>query len=358
MSTSAPPDAELADRISFLTFHRDEARHEVYPSPPRPIYDEASKTWMVTDPFEAIEILGEPGLVAVPVSFNGLAGRFNVNLDDVTRVSTHVPLYLEGTAHETARRRITERVVSRRGAIRSWVEADLAGYFAPLGRPGKVEVMSEVVTPMVYGFLAAFVGVDLRRAPPIDLASLVFDGAITLRRRLAVFEQLRSLGEYLGAEIPDASQDEIDLLRVTLMFGKDPLIASFGESVKWMVEHHPGMAFADMTYPDSLPQTGVPFVERLATQRISRGDVVFEPGDRLRLFVQGFGYLEDLTKLHRYFGARSHVCPGRPMSIELWKFVSGILAGFSTRPSVARYEVRRDNYIFTGPSLLELDLAQ
>jgi len=137
----------------FLTFHRDEERHAAYLNPPSPLFDAASRTWMVIDPFDALALLAEPGMVAVQVSVAGLEARFGVELDHVGRIATQVPLYLEGKAHEAARRRITERIVARREPIRQWMEVDFAGYFEPLRQPGRVEVVADVVTRWSMVFL-------------------------------------------------------------------------------------------------------------------------------------------------------------------------------------------------------------
>lgn len=354
------PTAGLAsgEDLDFLTFHRDAVRHAHYEAPGEPVFDEPSGMWMVTDPLQALDVLAQPGLEAVSVEFDGVERRFDIDLTFMKALTKRVPLYLEGEAHAAARRSITERIVARRGEIRAFVEEKVGGYFAPLGRPGTVEVVSEVARPMIYGFLEAFTGIDLNRAPPIDLVSMVFDGGLSLTRRRAIFSQIAELGAYLREPGTGGIAAEDPTLGVVLtMFGKDPLIHSFGESIRWLVERHPSARFSEFQYPESLPQTGVPYVERIATKGFTYRNANVAAGQRVRVFVQGFGYLDDLTQLHRYFGARSHVCPGRPVSIELWRKAAETLASFATRPTISRYEMRTDNYVFTGPSVLQLEIA-
>ena len=352
------PDGALA-KLNFATFHRDEVRHETYRAGvTAPYYDTYSRTWMVLDPWQYVELLEAPGLRAVSVSFDGLSKRFDLDLSGLRQIDAHVPLYKEGEEHTQARRRFTERLVERRAALRAWIENEVEAFLAPMGRPGEVDVTDDVLRPMIRSFLSVLTGVDLENGPPIDLTSLVFDGSVSLKRRLSVFDQLLTLRKYVEGEVGGSLKSEdIDLMVVFTMFGKDPLQYTFGESLKWMLDQHPTMAWRDMTFPDSPPQTGVPFLERIATEPVSFRGITIAAGDRIRFFTQGFGYFDELTDIHRYFGGRAHVCIGRPISVELWRRIVSVLSRFEVVPRIVEYQLDTDNFIFTGPKRLRLSLS-
>lgn len=346
------------EHINFATFHRDDIRHETFRNGfDAPHYDTFSRTWMVLDPWMCIELLNAPGLRAVNVPFHGLESRFALDLAPLRDIDAQVPLYKEGEEHARVRRRFTERLVERRGLLRSWIENESASFLVPLVRAGEVEVVSDILRPMIRSFLTVLTGIDIKNGPPTDLMSLFFDGSLSLKRRLMVFDQVVSLRNYVKSQVRESvPREDIDMMVVLTMFGQQPLQHTYGESLKRMVEENPGLEWREMLFPHSPPQTGVPFFERVATEPVNFRGIEISSGERIRFFTQGFGYFDELTDLHRFFGAGAHACIGRPISVELWRRIVSVLSTSAIVPQLQEYQVDTDNYLFTGPKILRLRL--
>ncbi len=143
---------------------------------------------------------------------------------------------------------------------------------------------------------------------------------------------------------------------VTLVFGRNPLIGTFGESLRRLVEDNAGKRFREIEYPAGPCDTGLPYVERELTAPVDFHGVALKAGTRLKLMLQSFAGEASERQTH-FFGAGPHVCPGRPLTIELWKRTVETLKLSDCRPSISRYEVNDGNYLFTAPKILELELT-
>lgn len=342
-----------------MTFHRDEQRHEFYQTGPRPpIFDRRTGYWLVTDPVHCVTILTTMPVIAPPTQAAKLQDRTELDLSLFLSFDKRFPFSLVGEEHQLARRRIAEYIASRRKQIRAWLEIGVAERFAKLGRPGRVEVMAEIIRPMILDFLTALVGVDMHQVD-VGLASKLFDKSMRLKTRIEGIEQFMEAMRYLCRETgldPDSS--ELHLMALMTMFAKDSLTYTFGESLRWELLRAPGKSFKDLMFEGSPPVTGVPFTERLVTAPFHLGGVDFLPGQHLRMFMQSFQYFDDMLQTHRYFGAGAHVCPGRAISVEFWRSITSALNTFAITASIASYEVDDTTSVFLGPKVLLLELRE
>src|SRR6201999_4138679 len=102
--------------------------------------------------------------------------------------------------------------------------------------------------------------------------------------------------------------------------------------------------------------TGVPFVERMADRDFIYRDVKFSKGDRIKIFLQTFAY-GDPSQHHRFFGAGSHACLGRPLSMDLWAAMVEFLTASPLKVNPIEYISRPDSYVFHYPSRFEIELT-
>jgi hypothetical protein len=351
-------DPHVGDLLrSSTTFHRDEARHSFYQSGPRPpIFDRRTGHWLITDPVHCIAILTTMPVIVPPTQAAKLQERTELDLGPFLSFDRRFPFSLVGEEHQLAHRGIAEYIASRRRHIRAWFEIGVAERFSTLSRPGRVEVMAEIIRPTILDFLSAFIGVDMHRVN-VELASKLFDNSMRLKTRIEGIGQFIEIMRYLGAETGmDLDSSQLHLMALMTMFAKDSLTYTFGESLRWELLQAPGKPFTDMVFKKSPPVDGVPFTERSVVEPFHLGGVDFLPGQHLRMFMQSFQYFDDMMQTHRYFGAGAHVCPGRAISVEFWQRLTSTLNTFATTASIASYEVDDTTNIFLGPKVLALEL--
>ena len=69
------------------------------------------------------------------------------------------------------------------------------------------------------------------------------------------------------------------------MLGYDSIVGSLGGSILHVLEQAPGERLCDISYPETMPRTGVPYVERFASIDCRLGDADIKKGDRIRLYL-------------------------------------------------------------------------
>ena len=80
--------------------------------------------------------------------------------------------------HTEARRTASTFIAGRHQAIRAWAEDKLPGHLQTLALPGRVELMREVIKPLVRELFAVLVDTDLPDRLVLDHVSQVFDKSI------------------------------------------------------------------------------------------------------------------------------------------------------------------------------------
>jgi hypothetical protein len=218
--------------------------------------------------------------------------------------------------------------------------------------------MADVVVPLVMDIISIICDVRIA-ATECRNASVVFDRSISVSKRRAIeaeIAQLRRLiASRLGAQGCDA---DVGLRLALLILGKDALIGALGQSLHRVLAENSGRRLADLEYPEFLPETGVPFIERVVVTAFSLAGCDFAAGDRVRIFLQSLAYAVEAKLRHAFFGAGVHACLGRPLSMEVWQAIRSILSRTPLRAHVLGYAPRISDYVFACPESLHVELRQ
>jgi cytochrome P450 len=99
-----------------------------------------------------------------------------------------------------------------------------------------------------------------------------------------------------------------------LVVGHDSLAASLGVSLVTLLERAHNARLCDFDYPDALPGTGVPYVERVARTDCSIQGFEFRAGDRVRLFLDACPARGNGGEEAPFFGKGRHLCLGKDLS--------------------------------------------
>lgn len=325
-----------------------------------PFYDRLTRAWIVVEPDRCRELLSAPGLLPAPAleHYRNMPSGLGEAFASVAFAFEHIPLSMHGERHAEARRRASTWIASRHQALHAWAAESLPLHLAPLAQPGRTELMSTVIKPLVRGLFATLVDVDLPDHLALDDVSLVFDKSIGMSRRMRLEAEMAALEGHLRDRMgPDASDDEVGMRLGLLVIGKDALVGTLAESLSHLFEAHAGQPLSSIVFPKLPQRTAVPFVERIAATALRAGGLDLAEGDRVRIVLQTYGH-EPATEHHRFFGAGAHACLGRPLSVEVWAAMAARLAGLSSRVEVRRYELPLDSYVFNVPGVFEVDVSR
>lgn len=336
--------------INYLTVYKDAGRDAVIDAvrTAEPFFDRAARAWIVADPELCRDMLVSPHLHPAPAMehYRNMPNSLAMQFESVAFAFDHIPLCLAGEAHSALRRRTSEYIASRRHEVHEWVTTRMPRFAEPFRQPGRFDAAEQVIGPMVRELIGVIAGVDLPPHIDIEKGSQIFDKSISMSRRISLAEDMGALQQHvrdtLGA---DATDDEVGMRVGLVVVGHDATLGTFAESLSRLFRDSKGQRLSDIPFPKFAPQTGVPFVERIAETAFSAAGIDFEAGARVRIVLQTFSHSAPESH-HRFFGAGAHACLGRPVSTDLWGAFTAELAKLSTRVEVLSYELAADNYVF------------
>lgn len=351
----------MAEPINYLTVYKHAARDDFISGAriAAPVFDRATRAWIVADPELCREMLVSPHLHPAPAMehYRNMPNSLAMQFESVAFAFDHIPLCLAGDAHSALRRRTSEYIASRRTAVHDWMTDRMPTFAEPFRRPGQFDASRDVIDPMVRELIGVIAGVDLPAEIDIDKGSQIFDKSISMSRRIVLAEEMAVLQQHIRNELGgDASDDDVGMRVGLVVVGHDATVGTFAESLSSLFRQADGQRLSDMAFPKFAPQTGVPFVERIAETAFSAAGIDFEAGARVRIVLQTFTHSLPETH-HRFFGAGAHACLGRPVSTELWGAFTAELAQLSTRVQVLSYELAADNYVFNVAKRFEVEVT-
>jgi cytochrome P450 len=183
--------------------------------------------------------------------------------------------------------------------------------------------------------------------------SVIFDRMMGLRRRQQLDSDIGRVRAAIRGALPDEADEDDEGVRVALfILGNDTLSGTLGESLYTVLRQNPGRRLNEISYPELPPETGVPFAERVVTEAFVFDGVQLAPGDRVRLYLQGFQYSDRPGDRSRIFGTGLHACLGRQLSVEIWRTLVERLSTTTLALDVLSYAARTDDYVFTAPETL------
>jgi hypothetical protein len=344
----------------YLTFHRSPERHAGYlRGTGRPIFDPVTKAWIITDPGSCERFLTSPDTRPATFSDNYVAveKRLGIDFSNVLLAFLHIPMCLHEEAHRKARRRVAEHLAACKFDLSAAMTKSLAVHLEPLRQEGELEIISQVLEPLVLGVNEAFTDVPPAVAAKCRTVSTIFDKSIGPRKRQRIDVELGLMrAEIIGKLGLDVSEDAVGLRLAMAVLGRDTLIGTIGASLYSILSANPGRRLNEIIYPKMPPETGVPFIERIAVNTFSDQGTRFNAGDGLRIYYQAFAYSDSPLEQPKIFGVGSHLCMGKTLSLDLWREMTSALGKIPLYADIVSHEWRTDDYIFLCPSQLRIRL--
>lgn len=293
----------------------------------------------------AVACLRAPEHMAVRLQdrVQAVAERLNLAIPAVRSVSARLPLSLNGAEHKAARADVAALLQKTSPDLTARIPTLVAERFAPLARPGEVDMLGTVIVPLVNDVLAGLSGTDYA-AGPDSLISRLFSQSLGPARRRRLEAEMADLVGAVRRAHPEDPEDVI-FARITLVvLGRDATIGTLSESL------------ATALRPDSagfarVPlATGVPYVDRIAP-----GAGPEDAPRILRCQLDTLTGEDDRTRLG-FFGAGPHTCLGRPVTLALFDAISTWLSRADRQIDILAFERRRDD-VFYVPSIFRVAVS-
>ncbi len=344
--------------VRFIDFHRSPHRRAHFDGERQGIFfDAALHRWIVQNVGLATDVLADPRFVTA--DYEGICAHMAATGQPVANLAfayAHIPLCHDGQRHRALRRSMSEHLAARRKENSPHLRALVAKYLRRLNRPGTVELMAELLAPMVDEFMSRIVDVVIDDARALAALSPAFDHLMGARKLLHADGEIakvrRAIELALAADEPEAAGRHLALL----MLGRDPLLGTLGESLRHVFEKESGTPTGKADFPLTPPETGVPYVERLAREDCAIAGVEIARGDRLRILLQAYCYSDAEREHLRIFGTGSHACLGRPLALDMWRELTSQLRELNIRVVYKGSAPRTTDYVFTCPEFVNVEV--
>jgi cytochrome P450 len=263
----------------------------------------------------------------------------------VVNTLEHIPLAHEGVRHVALRRDLARLIGARSNAAKHSAAALLNRLASSVFREAtRVDLIRDLVRPLNDTLFGELIGAPLPKAAS-DTASpsQIFDRALGLNRRKQVRDEIAQFSNTFTDAKLATSQD---YAMAFVSVGYDSVLGSLGSSLVAVLKEAEGERLCDIAYPEDLPHTGVPYIERIAARDGAFQETAFARGDRFRLFLDAVPARGANRGDELYFGKGRHVCIGKELSQWLWRALVKELAKVSLKVSLIEVQLRRRDYVF------------
>lgn len=344
----------------YLTFHRSPERHASYRrGANRPEFDPVIKAWIVTEPSCCERLLASSDTRPATYSddYSMLEKHLGVDFSNVLLAFLHIPMCLHDDEHRKARRRVAEHLADRRSDLSERMTESLKVHLAPLQQGGEIEIVSQVLEPLILHVTEPLTDVPPAVAAECRAVSTIFDKSIGPRKRQRIDAELGQMRAAIVRKLGLSSSESAIGLRLALsILGRDTLLGTLGESLYSVLDRNQGRRLNEIEYPQIPPETGVPYIERIAVKSFREQETQINAGDRLRLYLQAFAYSQSPVHHPKIFGVGGHLCLGKALSLDLWNGITSSLSEISLYADIVSHDLRKDNYVFLCPSHLTVRL--
>jgi hypothetical protein len=312
------------------------------------------KLWIVLDPDAVTRLLQDDRLVMpdVDAALAALEGRYGIKLPHLRWVAMEIPLLSNDEHHRQVREPMAKFLSKAKKRAQSWRGSVSDLIASTLAQPGRLEVFRQLLLPIIN---VIFENVTRVAAPlePLFLTK-IFDHYASLKQLVDLEANVAALRAKLAASgIPAESEGTLTSL---VILGRDSLLSSISESFLNLAISCQGRRLDDPPETPLRLFSGVAVAERIARRPFSLGRVSFGEGERVRLYFQGFNFLDGETDRLGFFGSGPHSCLGRSLALEVWSLMVAEIAKVSRVIEAVGFEYDR-SLIFTMPKYINVDLA-
>ena len=311
--------------------------------------------WCVFEPKAVTEVLRSGDFISADFAklHRQLEEKTDTDCSAAVGVLNHVPSANEGERHAECRRELA-RVLTANSASSREITANRVRDLVPkLCRPGaRVDLVQEIILPVWDTLSECLLGVAPPSQPDNRMsASQVFDLYLGLNRRRAINTQMRDMLDAFSASETNLKTSPHYAAALSVL-GHDSIVSALGCSLFRVLSDQEGQPLTAIAFPQTVPATGVPYIERFAAKDCSVASTPIRKADRVRLYLDaGKSTPDALDQL--YFGRGRHSCLGEEISSWLWRTLANEFAALPLTCSIERVEMRKPDWVFVYYSSIE-----
>jgi cytochrome P450 len=357
---SNPPSEVAVDEPVLFSIHRADLPTYLAFAKTQPyaFFSKSLRAWVSLDPETSIGLIRDRRLAAVGTEgpLAAFAERFGCPMPAMIFAAGHIPAMLEGDAHASARRSLAIILADKRDALATAMSRLAEMHVRPLYEENEIDLLAAVLTPLTASVFGTILRVGSSKAAGRFAGARIFDRFASLaalrEAEIEMAETLADIRRKLEEDCPEAAVGGHLALNV---LGRDTIVGTFAAGLIRLIPSADAIRLDAIEYPTGLPDTGVPFVERVAREEFEFHGNVIRSGDRFRLYLRGLLDGEDRDP-RQLFGVGHHACLGRQLSLDLWGSLTAALSAIPRSARLVDVAHEEDNF-FNIPRSVRLGLS-
>ena len=343
----------------LLSLHTDDQRQQKFKDAPDIFFNQKLNQWIVFKPELVIELLRDNRLLVPQIitSIEGLEARYRRKFPNLLFVARWTPLLMEGPVHRDIRRGLADMMTEGRARTTAALPDLMQRYVQPLGEKDHAEWMDACLVPLVKDLFCHMCNCPVSVPFPKLVLSRIFDRFVSLAALDAIEEQVALLRQEIRKRSGTADEDLEGAKVALFILGRDSLLGTLATSLLFILRQNLDRPFADIEFPDYVPETGVAIAERVAEQDLTVASVTIAAGQRVRLFFQPMSDASSTVGKQNLFGTGAHSCLGRPISLDVWRALCKTIRSFPQRLSSIACDYETNN-IFVVPRHLRTEQSR
>lgn len=312
------------------------------------------KCWAVTCPDAIAEVFRDDRFEVLDFQAlnDKLSGPLNEKLDHSSRLFRDIPLALTGADHRAARRRYAQAISARTGAALEAARDVIAQALNDrVGTADTIDLSGDVLKPGITALMRVLSGL----AHEFDAADpglpQMFAPYVPLKTRRAMNGCIRDAIEQRPSGCDEAAAyEQLGIWTV----GSDSIFATCAVALKRELEVADGRSLKDHAWSEEFLVTGLPFVDRVATESFPFHGADIQAGDTVRLYLDVFEKAE--RQQEHFFGTGPHVCLGKALSKKLWAIIVAEFQRHDVAMTLKRIELRTPDFLFNAIETMEVEI--
>lgn len=333
--------------------HSAEDRHAVFAGASAGIWreDDLLRMWVVTDAGLVVRILRSSFTVISDLNevLEAVKTKYAIELPNVDYACGVLPVLVQDDVHPMIRRSFATFLAGRLAELDAKLPGLVKSCLAPLARKGRVDIVTQVVNPLIQKVFSIFLKSDM----PSEFLTIHVTEILSFK---AMVSHLRNLDtriartlSYLRATTPD--EEEVGWKFICLVFGVDSVAMMLAESLVTALREIDPARPAAARLPEFPVETGVPVSHRRAKSDFEIDGHKFTAGDLIRLQMQSLGYSQLAENRKFIFGAGAHSCLGKQVSLRIWEAFRREFDSLNVAGRVVDYRLIPSHYIIFHDSV-------
>jgi hypothetical protein len=317
------------------------------------------KKWICFDPVLNKFILNDSRFCVVKYDISNIENRFNYDLTSLKKTINNLPVAKDGDEHKILRKAFAIQIKSKYDECLNCFNSNLQNLILTiLKKEDEIINLQQHMEMIIWKSVLSLSGLGNY---PIELAtglSQIFDETLSLSCRIRLNDLINELAIDIQKYIN--SDDDVYFKIALMSLGNDSLLATLQESILLILLRNDGRYLDEMDWDIPIPASGVPVVERFASEEVLIDQQLILKGQRIRLYLDSSGYtqLEGPRYSSLYFGSGSHLCLGMPLGIKIWEDLRDQLKKIHLKVNVKKFAYRENDNVFNLLSTFQVKFSE